>query len=114
MPVTYIHKPNFFILGAGKSGTTSMHSYLRKHPEIFMPKYKEPTFFSKGFQKIKNPINYFELYDLVNTESVIGEASHAYLSNPSTARVLKALFPEAKFLVILRNSADRGYSLYNT
>jgi hypothetical protein len=74
---------------------------------------KEPTFFCEGFQVVKNPIKYFELFDSVKAESAIGEASHAYLTNPSTAKVLKALFPGAKFIVILRNPADRAYSLYH-
>jgi hypothetical protein len=108
-----LNKPNFFILGAGKSGTTSLYSYLKQHPSVFMSPVKEPTFFCKGFQVVKDPIQYFELFDSVNGEPVIGEASHAYLTYPSTARVLKALFPEAKFVVVLRNPADRAYSLYH-
>ena len=111
--LVFTNKPNFFILGAGKSGTTSLYHYLKQHPDIFMSPYKEPTFFCEGFQRVKNPIKYFELFDSVNAETVIGEASHAYLTNPSTAKVLKALFPEAKFIVILRNPVDRAYSLYH-
>ena len=110
---TKINKPNFFILGAGKSGSTSMYYYLKQHPDIFLTSIKEPTFFNKGFQVVKNPINYFKLYDQVCTEKIIGEASHAYLTNPSTAKLLKALFPDSKFLVILRNPVDRAYSLYH-
>jgi hypothetical protein len=108
-----INKPNFFILGAGKSGTTSLYHYLKQHPDIFMSPVKEPSFFCKDFQVIKNPIEYFELFDSVKNETAIGEVSHAYLTNPSTAKVLKTLFSEAKFIVILRNPADRAYSLYH-
>jgi hypothetical protein len=107
------HKPNFFILGAAKCGTTTLYAYLKRHPDIFMSRVKEPTFFCEGFQVVKDPVEYFELFDGVKDERVIGEASHAYFSNPSSARVLKALFPEAKFVVILRNPADRAYSLYH-
>ncbi len=39
-------KPNFFIIGAPKAGTTSMWDLLRRHPDIFMPRLKEPAFFS--------------------------------------------------------------------
>lgn len=91
-----VRLPNFFILGAAKSGTTSLHFYLKQHPEIFLSPEKEPTFFCEGFQVVKNPIDYFQLFDSVGDEKVIGEASHVYLSNPSTARVLAALFPKAK------------------
>jgi hypothetical protein len=113
MSLTYINKPNFFILGAGKSGTTSLYYYLKQHPDIFLTPVKEPTFFSEGFQMVKNPVKYFELFDSVGIETIIGEASHVYLTNPTTAKVLKALFPNSKFLVILRNPADRAYSLYH-
>lgn len=113
MSLTYINKPNFFILGAGKSGTTSLYYYLKQHPDIFMTEVKEPTFFCQGFQVVANPIEYFELYDSVSTEKVIGEASHAYLSNPTTAKMLNGLFPDSKFVVILRNPVDRAYSLYH-
>ena len=108
-----MNKPNFFLLGAGKSGTTALYRILRQHPGIFLTKIKEPTFFSEPFQVVKNPLDYFELFDGASTEAVIGEASHAYLTNPRTAGILKALFPEARFLVILRNPAERAYSLYN-
>lgn len=108
-----IHIPNLFLLGSAKSGTTSLYHYLKQHKEIYFPDVKEPSFFSEGFQVIANPIEYYGLYDAVNEESVIGDASHVYMTNPSTARVLKGLFPSAKFLVILRNPVDRAYSLYN-
>jgi hypothetical protein len=113
MKNSHINKPNFFILGAGRSGSTHLHHLLKQHPNIYLTRPKEPTFFCKPFQVIKNPIDYYELYDAVADETVIGEASHAYLSNPGTAGVLKALFPESKFVVILRNPADRAYSLYH-
>lgn len=107
------HKPNFFILGAGKCGTTSLFNSLRQHPEIFLPSMKEPTFFCDQFQVVTNPVDYFRLFDSVLQEKAVGEASHAYMTNPSSARVLQALFPEARFVVILRNPVDRAYSLYH-
>lgn len=113
MTTTASNTPNCFILGAAKSGTTTLHYHLNEHPEIFMSEVKEPSFFCERFHEVAEPIEYFSLYDSVSSETVIGEASHIYMSNPSTAGVLKALFPEAKFLVILRNPADRAYSLYH-
>ena len=88
MSHTYINKPNFFILGAGKSGTTSLYYHLKEHPDIFLTDVKEPTFFCEGFQVVKNPIKYFELYDSVSTENIIGQASHAYMSKPTNAQVI--------------------------
>ena len=38
-------RPNFFIVGAPKCGTSSLHEYLRRHPDVFLPEFKEPKFF---------------------------------------------------------------------
>jgi len=112
MEIIEIKKPNFFILGAAKCGTTSLHHYLSQHPEIFMSKIKEPSFFCETFQQVNNPVHYFDLFADARHEKIVGEASHVYLSDPKAAPILKGLFPEAKFLIILRNPAERAYSLY--
>jgi hypothetical protein len=57
-------KPNFFIAGAPKCGTTALYQYLRPHPNIFMPEVKEPHFFAKDFgtyPRIKTPEKYQEI-----------------------------------------------------
>jgi hypothetical protein len=109
---TKTEKPNFFLLGAGRCGTTTLYTMLRQHPEIFMPKVKEPSFFCSYFQVIKDPITYFQLFNPGNGETAIGEASHVYLSNPESAAVLHSLFPKAKFILIFRSPTERAYSLY--
>ena len=38
--------PNFLVIGAAKSGTTSLHEYLNEHPDVFMSPIKEPGFFA--------------------------------------------------------------------
>lgn len=106
-------KPNFFLLGAGRSGSTYLYNLLIQHPEVFLSDPKEPSYFSNSFQIVQNPVDYFNLYKNAGNAKVIGEASHVYLSNPTTAELLKLLFPEAKFLLILRNPVDRAYSLFN-
>ncbi|MFY0594214.1 sulfotransferase family protein [Roseivirga sp.] len=104
--------PNFFILGAAKSGTTSLHHYLKQHPQIFMSEVKEPSFFCETFQQINSPKEYFGLFDGVEKEKVIGEASHVYLTDPKSPELLKKHFPDARFLISLRNPAERAFSLY--
>lgn len=89
-----------------------MHAVLSKHPNIFLSPEKEPTFFCEHFQVVSNPIQYFRLFDGAGCSKWVGEASHAYFSDPESPRVLHALFPDAKFIVILRNPADRAYALY--
>jgi hypothetical protein len=107
-----VHKPDFFILGAAKSGTTALYSFLRQHPEIYMSPVKEPVFFSKPFQIVSNPVDYIDLFNGVSSEKAIGEASHSNMSFPGAARCISAFFLEAKFVVLLRNPADRAFSLY--
>jgi hypothetical protein len=108
-----LHLPNLFILGAAKSGTTTLHKVLSGHPDVFMSAEKEPTFFCSPFQVVSSPVDYFKLFDSVQDERWIGEASHGYLSDPESPRLLNAFFPEARFILILRNPADRAFSLYN-
>jgi len=85
---------------------------LRQHPQIFMPKLKEPSFFCSYFQVVKDPISYFKLFNPTDEQTAIGEASHVYLSNPESATVIHALIPNARFILIFRNPTERAYSLY--
>ena len=103
--------PNFFIPGAGRSGTTSLAGALSRHPDVFIPKMKEPSFFSESFQWVKTPSRYAELYAEAH-EPLRGDASHVYLEDPVSAATIKAFCPDAKFVIVLRNPADRALGLY--
>lgn len=106
--------PNFFVAGAARSGTTSLWDHLIQHPEIFMPsgiKNKEPGYFSDNYS-ISDFDEYVSLFKIAN-EKMIGEASGAYLTSPESPGRIKDMIPEAKFIIMLRNPADRAYSLYN-
>ena len=78
-------KPNFFIVGAPKCGITSMWAYLRQHPDIFMPKLKEPQYFSTDIilrfkkDRVTDIETYLKLFSKVRNEKMIGEASPTYL-----------------------------------
>jgi hypothetical protein len=103
-------KPNLFILGAGKCGTTSLYHLLKRHPEIKVSEIKEPSFFCSYFQVVTNPVTYFELFK--SDRKYRAEASHVYFSNHESAPILASLFPDAKFLVVLRNPKARAHSLF--
>ena len=102
--------PNLFILGAAKSGTTSLWTLLGKHPDIQASHPKEPSFFCSYFQDTSNPVEYFSLFD--NSKKYRLDSSHVYLTNPESSIVISDLFPAAKFIVILRKPELRSYSLY--
>lgn len=112
-------KPNFFIVGAPKCGTTSLHEYLQRHPDIFMPFYKEPHFFgsdligSRFMQFRDKPNKYLRLFRDVTTESRIGESSPWYLVSKNAAKEIKAYNPNAKIIMILRNPVDMMYSMWS-
>ena len=105
-----VNSPNLFILGAGKCGTTSLYHLLERHPDIKVSVPKEPSFFCSHFQVVRNPIDYFRLFESDRRYRV--DASHVYFSNPETAPLLRRLFPDAKFLIILRCPKARAHALY--
>ncbi len=112
-------KPNFFIVGAPKCGTTSMWAYLRQHPDIFMPKIKEINYFSSDKPDLhakwlnKNLNNYLKLFAKVNNEKVIGEASVSYLYSRVAPENIKLFNPEAKIIIMVRNPVDAICSAFH-
>jgi hypothetical protein len=117
-------KPNFIIIGAMKAATTSLYTYLKQHPDIFMTQIKEPMFFNnlnrqnnfiiKGrkSKKISTFDEYYSLFDAVRKETAIGEASPAYLYNTQCAALIKKYLPNTKIIAILRQPVERAYSNY--
>ena len=108
--------PNFFIVGASKAGTTSLAQALKEHPSVFMTDPKEPNFFD-GYDTAETVDaaeldTYLRLYDGVQDEVVIGEASVGYLNSKQAARHIHTLNPDAKILISLRNPTTRIISLY--
>jgi Sulfotransferase family len=112
--------PNFLIVGAQKAGTTSLHYYLKQHPQIYMSPRKEPHFF-EGMHwdfyrpgRIMPPVtdlaDYQALFEGVTDEKAIGEASASYLYSPKAPTLIKRAIPDARLIAILRNPADRAYS----
>jgi Sulfotransferase domain len=107
--------PDFFIVGAAKSGTTSLWKYLGNHPDIYMTKEienKELGFFCHDYG-IKSEAEYLKYFMSATPGQLIGESCHAYLTSPESAGLIRTQCPTAKIIVILRNPAKRCYSLYN-
>lgn len=115
--------PNFLIIGAGKSGTSAIYSYIKQHPQIYMSPRKELRFFSQVTPPPDLPKEYIHegvttleeyqsYFDGVRDEVVYGESSPMYLYTPGTAERIKATLPDVKLFAILRNPVDRAYSAY--
>ena len=108
--------PNFFIVGAAKSGTTSMFQYLRQHPEIYMPKRKWINYFNMDLHGLGNcpdSEEYAGHFAGASDESRIGEASEVYLYSKRAAPEIKNACPEAKIIILLRNPVEMVYSLHS-
>lgn len=117
--------PNFLIIGAQKSGTSSLYRHLRAHPEVFMSRRKEPKYFALESEEFgfKAPYTlpdavdryadlqrYQELFEGADGALAIGEASTWYLHTPGTPERIHRHVPEMKLVAILRNPVKRAYS----
>ncbi|MFT6939897.1 MAG: hypothetical protein ACJASN_001386 [Cyclobacteriaceae bacterium] len=121
--------PNFLVIGAGKSGTTSLYEYLNSHLEVFMSPIKETNFFALENEKLVPPsedkdqmfhypwsVTDFEAYKAlfkdVKNEKAIGEVSPMYLYNENAAHNIKSKIPNVKLIAMLRQPVDRLYSRF--
>ena len=108
-------KPNFFIPGAAKSGTTSLHELLDTHPDISMSKEKEPVYWNnKLFNEFENLeiSRYLNLFE--KEVKIKGESTTSYMYYDNFIKNVKDNFHQPpKFIFILRNPIDRYISHYN-
>lgn len=119
-------KPNFFIVGQMKSGTTALHGFLNQHPEIFMSNFKEPHFFCSDFHlesdrhhgkrlffDFRQESSYLQLFAKAKTEKIVGEATANYLYSRVAAEKIHNFNPDAKIIILLREPAQYLYSLHS-
>jgi hypothetical protein len=110
-------KPNFFIVGAPKCGTTALYEYLRPHPNIFMSKVKEPHFFANDlgtYPYVKTLEDYTELFAGSTEKHLrVGEASVYYLRSSTAIANIHAFNPAAKIIAMFRNPVDMVHSLHS-
>ncbi len=106
-------KPDFLIIGAQKSGTTSLFDLLVTHPKILMPPNKEVHFFDFQYQ---NGLSWYysQLPDKFQSlrRNLIGEATPSYLYHLLSAERIYKTLPNTKLIAILRNPVDRAISQY--
>jgi Sulfotransferase domain len=111
-------RPDFFIVGAAKAGTSSLYNYLVQHPDIFMSDVKEPHYFygevspDTPMRREKTLGHYLKLFEGVPDDVRAGEASTSYLYAANAPREIKQLQEDAKIIMVLRNPVDRAYSQY--
>ncbi|NER26736.1 MAG: sulfotransferase domain-containing protein [Symploca sp. SIO1C4] len=106
--------PNFLGIGAMRSGTTWLDKILRSHPDIYLPeRRKEVHFFDQYYER---GINWYQAFFPSSAQAYtyqnIGEITPKYLYAPQVPNRIREHLPNCRFIVILRNPADRAYSQY--
>lgn len=104
-------KPNFLIVGAAKSGTTTLYRWLKQHPDVFLPDWKEPSYFVHDF-RVSNWNQYLALFEPGRDKKAVGESSAAYLADPVSPEWIKKELGDIKIIILLRNPVDRIFSMY--
>ena len=108
-------RPDFFVVGAPKCGTTSLYGYLGAHPEIFMSLKKELHYFGSDLQRWRRPTKsqYLSLFAKAKAEKRVGEASVFYLYSKRAAAEIKEFCPNASIIIMLRNPVDMLHAMYS-
>ncbi|MEP7157913.1 MAG: sulfotransferase [Chloroflexota bacterium] len=113
-------RPDTFIVGAPKSGTTSLYSYLEGHPQIYMSPVKEPLFFCTDARAVENqPTHrndeaaYLALFADATHQLRLGEASTRYLVSRDAPELIRAFQPGAYIVAMLRNPVEMLHALHN-
>lgn len=116
--------PDFMIIGAARSGTTAVYSFLRQHPGVFMSRVKEPNYFAfepgalsfagPGAEFVNNSVTSFEAYGELFADAPagarVGEASPLYLYSEHAPRRISDRLPDARLIAILRNPVEQAHS----
>lgn len=105
--------PDFLVVGAQKSGTTTLFVLLTKHPQLFLPARKEVQFFSSPILYPKG-LNWYarEFFTACPDGKLAGEVSPQYMYSTQIAQRVHDGLPEAKIIAILRDPIDRAWSHY--
>jgi hypothetical protein len=108
--------PDFFIVGAPKCGTTALYTYLRQHPQVFMPFHKEPLYFGSDLHHRYGrltPEEYAALFRGARSNQRVGEASAWYLYSTEAAKEIRAAAPNSQIIIMLRNPVDVMYAQHS-
>lgn len=100
--------PEFICVGAQKSGTTTLHVLLDRHPKVFLPANKEVHYFDLNYHKGSEW--YSNHFALAKTSQICGEITPLYLFHQHAAGRIRSLMPKIKIIILLRNPVNRTIS----
>lgn len=102
--------PGFIGLGVQKGGTTTLHQLLSQHPQLLMPTRKELHYFSLNHHL--GPAWYQQQWPAAPAARLRGEITPYYIFHPQAPQRLRALLPQARLLILLRDPVERALSQY--
>jgi hypothetical protein len=109
VPVT-TKQPDFFIVGAPKSGTTALYEYLRQHPDVFLPERKELRFFGSDLDvRDRHKLSrdeFLEYFADAPDGAFIGTAYVWYLYSQTASSEIRRFNADAKIIAMLRNPLE--------
>src|ERR1044071_1039597 len=111
-------RPNFFIVGSPKCGTSSMHDYLGQHPDVYMSQeMKEPGYFNPDLKvnlarRAATQERYLSLFEKAGSARRIGESSTWYMLSKVAAKLINEWDPASRAIIMIRNPVDAAYSLH--
>ncbi|MFV0297809.1 MAG: sulfotransferase [Hyphomicrobiaceae bacterium] len=111
-----MRKPNLFVIGAPKTGTTALAKWLSGHPAVFFSEDKEPNFFSTDFRLRKRPseAEYSALFSgATETHRYVAEGSTRYLASTVAVPAIEKWCAAPKYIAIVRNPVELVHSLHN-
>ena len=115
MSASTVRKPDLFIVGAPKCGTSALSTYLRQHPQVFMARWKELHYFGSDVRYPQRPSleEFHSHFAEARDELRVGEASTSYLFSRRAAQEIRDYNPAARIVIMLRNPVDMMYSLHS-
>lgn len=119
-------RPSFIVIGAEKSGTTSLYRYLHQHPDIYMPEVKQLNHFIHHPKKrslfqgpdvtykgaIQSRDDYFHSFASIPEGLIAGELTHIYLYAEESPELIHEALGNVKIIAIIRNPVDRAFAQY--
>ena len=112
--------PDFMVIGGQKCGTTSLHRYIKEHPNVVPPFKKDSSFFDANyFRGLKWYHAFFPTQKQMNglqaqsqERYITGEVTTSYIHHPATPQRIHEILPRTKFIALLREPVRRAYSHY--
>jgi len=108
-------RPNLFLVGQPRTGTSALHNVLNQHPDIFMSIPKEPVYFAKDlhaesdafhkrpkFFHFREESQYLNIFNTIGQQKIAGESTAVYLYSKTAARDIHRFNPDAKIIMMFR------------